>query len=73
MVLCCAEDGRGSDARAEEAVQDGELSLEREASPVWAGLSAALHTYTLRLSAPERARSATDMGLLAPATHTCYA
>ena len=42
--MCCAGEGRGSDASAEEAVQGGELSLDREGSPVWAGSSAALHT-----------------------------
>ena len=71
LVLCSAEDGRGSDARAEEAVQDGELSLEREASPVWAGVSAALPALFLVPGAPERARSATDVGLPAPGTRTC--
>ena len=42
--MCCAREGPGSDESAKEAARDGELSLEREASPVWAGLSPALLT-----------------------------
>ena len=42
--MCCAGEGCGTDATAKEVARDGKLSLEQEASPVWAGLFAPPHT-----------------------------